>query len=60
MLGPLLFLIYINNLTDGITSMCKRFADDTSFSKVRDLNKSVTKLNADLQKILGYSMENAI
>ena len=40
--------------------MCKRFADDTSFSKVRDLNKSVTKLNADLQKILGYSMENAI
>ena len=34
-LGPLLFLSYINNLPDGLTSTCKTFADDTSlFSKV--------------------------
>ena len=33
-LGLLLFLIYINELPDGITSICKIFADDTSlFSK---------------------------
>ena len=33
-LGPLLFLIYINYLTDGINSFCKIFADDISlFSK---------------------------
>ena len=34
-LGPLLFLIYINGFPDRINSLCKMFADDTSlFSKV--------------------------
>ena len=50
--GPLLFLIYINDLPDRIISICKIFADDTSlFSKVLDLNKSVTELKTDLEKI---------
>ena len=29
-LGSLLFLIYINDLPDGITSICKIFANDAS------------------------------
>ena len=38
-LGPLLFLIYINDLPDGLISKCKIFPDDTSlFSKVIDKN----------------------
>ena len=51
-LGPLFFLIYINDLLVGITSTVKLFADDTSlFSIVHDPNTSANELKKDLQKI---------
>ena len=51
-LGPLLFLIYINDLPDGINSLSKIFPDDTSlFSKVYGMHKSASKLNDDRDKI---------
>ena len=51
-LGPHLFLISINDLPDGINSLCKIFADDTSlFTKVYDIHKSASNPNDDLEKI---------
>ena len=44
-LGPLLFLIYINDLVDSISSEAKLFTDDTSlFIVVYDVDIAVDNL----------------
>ena len=51
-LGPLLFLIYINDLSDNINSKIKLFADDSSlFIKVRNIEEAQSLLTYDLNTV---------
>ena len=55
-LGPLLFLIYINDFAENLSSNPKLFADGTSlFSVVRNLNTSANEVNDDLKKIEAWA-----
>ena len=57
-LGPLLFLIYINDLADGLPSNAKLFADDTSlFSAAHNVNTTAKKLNNNLVKINSWAYQ---
>ena len=51
-LDPLLLLIYINNLSEGLSSNARLFVDDASlFLVIHDSNTSALELNSDLAKI---------
>ena len=57
-IGPLLFLIYINDLAVGLSSNAKLFADETSlFSVVHNANTTAKELNNDLIKISRWAYQ---
>ena len=59
MFGPLLFLIYINDLTDNISSRMRLFADDSSLftpvEVVGDVDQTHEKIIKDLQTITDWA-----
>jgi len=55
-LGPLLFLVYINDIVDNIQSIIKLFADDTSMScSMKNPIIRADTLNSDLRKVYDWA-----
>ena len=50
MLDPLLFLLYINDITDNLSNLARLFADDTSLSySGKNFDLMQIEINNDLQ-----------
>jgi len=57
-LGPLLFLVYINDLTDDISSQMRLFADDSSmFTRVNGIDVTQEKLIEDLEAVSNWAYQ---
>ena len=54
-LGPVLFIIYINDLDVGLISKLSKFADDTKIGINANNDKAVGNLRADLKRIEEWS-----
>ena len=54
-LRPMFILIYINDLTDGIASIVKLFAEDNHSFQLKNKNNSASQLYNDLDKISDWA-----
>ena len=54
-LGPILFLIYINDLDDSITSNVLKFADDTKLFRKVNTDGDKQHLQSDLDRLVKWS-----
>jgi len=56
-LGPILFIIYINDIPELLQSTCKLFADDTKLYKVISNCNDQSKLQSDLYSLCQWSKD---
>ena len=54
-LGPILFLIYINDLENEIGSNIPKFADDTTFLRSVESQEDRHKLQVDLNNLIRWA-----
>ena len=57
-IGPILFLIYINDLPNGIKSKINIFADDTKMASKVDTVEDEKTVNEDLEALQNWSVTN--
>ena len=56
-LGPLLFLLFINDLADNVKSHVKIFADDTKIYSSANDPTCINTLQADIDRVLRWSLD---
>lgn len=56
-LGPLLFLVYINDIDEDVISKLKKFADDTKVAKVVNSTQDAEILREDLVRLQNWSRD---
>ena len=54
-LGPLLFIIYINDLDNGIVSKISKFADDTKLYHSSRHPDKILELQEDFNRLIGWA-----
>ena len=54
-LGPILFLVYIDDLEEGVTGKILKFADDTKLFRKTKKNGDKQKLQDDIDKLVTWS-----
>ena len=55
-LGPILFIIYINDLEQGLTSKISKFADDTKLGKGITSDADISNLQKELDELANWSI----
>ena len=54
-LGPLLFVVFINDMSSGVTSACKLFADDSKIYGPVSTEVGIQAIQKDLTQLVGWS-----
>jgi ribonuclease P/MRP protein subunit RPP40 len=56
-LGSLMFLMYVNDIDNGIASKIIKFADDTKLYRQVGTAEDIAKLMNDLERLASWSKE---